>query len=220
MIFDNDGVLVDSERLANQVLARLLTELGTPTTFEESVATYLGGTIGRVRAQVEQVRDHPLPDDFEDRFHRDLFASFETGLRAVPGAADVLDRLERAGEMFCVASSGSAERIARSLGQVGLLDRFGGRVYSADSVAHGKPAPDLFLHTASSLGVEPADAVVIEDSPLGVEAARAAGMRVVGFAAVTPAGRLTGAGADVVATDMAEVGRLLGLGSGSGRPGS
>ena len=210
VIFDNDGVLVDSERVANQVLARLLTDVWRPTSFEECVRTYLGGTIERVRAMVEAESGRRLPDGFEDRYHRELFAGFDSGLVAVPGAAAVVEDLVGAGTRFCVASSGTRERIRRTLDQVGLWDRFAGRAFSAEEVPQGKPAPDLFLHAAAAMGADPATTVVVEDSPLGIEAARAAGMAVIGFAAVTPPERLTGAAA--VARSMEEVGALLAAG--------
>ena len=207
IIFDNDGVLVDSERLANQVLAAILTDLWRPITFEDCVASYLGGTIERVRGLVEEESGCPLPGDFEDRYHRALYAAFDDGLVAVPGASELLDRLDHAGTPYCVASSGSRERISRTLRQVGLWDRFDGKAFSAEDVSAGKPAPDLFLHAASRSGVAPTNSVVIEDSPLGVEAARAARMPVIGFVAVTPPERL--AGANSIATTMDEVGDLL-----------
>lgn len=207
VIFDNDGVLVDSERLANEVLARLLTELWRPTTLEECLEEYLGGAIERVRSRVEKESGRPLPPDFEDRYHEDLFAAFDAGLVAVPGVEAILDRLDVTGTPFCVASSGSRERIAKSLRRVGLGQRFEGRAFSAEDVAHGKPAPDLFLHAAARLGADPAATVVVEDSPLGVEAAAAAGMHVIGFAAVTPPSRLERA--DVVVTTMHEVGAVV-----------
>jgi HAD superfamily hydrolase (TIGR01509 family) len=207
VIFDNDGVLVDSERLANRVLSRLLSRLGVPTTFEESVDTYLGGTIDRVRALVETEIGRRLPDDFEDRYYRDVFAAFDAGLAAVEGVVSVLDDLEAAGIRYCVASSGSHERIARSLRQTGLWERFRDRVFSADDVAAGKPEPDLFLHAVARMGADPEASVVVEDSPLGVQAAVAAAIPVIGFAAVTPAERLSGA--QGVCADMAAVGDLL-----------
>lgn len=213
MVFDNDGVLVDSERLANGVLARLLSEFWRPTTLEECVSSYLGGTIERVRCLVEEQSGRPLPADFEDRYYSALFAAFDAGLTAVPGVGTVLDRLEQAAIPYCVASSGSRERIERALRRTGLWVRFRGRpsrVFSADDVTRGKPAPDLFLHAAASMGADPRATVVVEDSPLGVEAARAAGMAVIGFAAVTPPRRLAGAGA--VVTTMEEAGAILGAG--------
>jgi HAD superfamily hydrolase (TIGR01509 family) len=209
VIFDNDGVLVDSERLANGVLADLLTELGEPTTLEESVHRYMGGTLAGVRAAVEPERGTPLPADFEDRYHDALFAAFESDLAPVPGIGDVLDHLDRQHVSYCVASSGTHDRIRFALKTTGLLDRFpDDRIFSADDVAHGKPAPDLFLHTAARLGADPAGCVVVEDSPNGVRAAKAAGMTVVGYAAMTPAERL--GDADVVVSDMRDLPAALG----------
>lgn len=207
VIFDNDGVLVDSERLANQALARLLSRLGVPTTFEQSVDTYLGGTIERVRAIVEERVGRRLPDDFEDLYYRNVFAAFDAGLTAVAGVHQVLDDLAAAGIAHCVASSGSHERITRSLQQVGLWAGFDGRAFSAEDVAAGKPEPDLFLHAAAAMAADPAATVVVEDSPAGVRAARAAGMDVIGFSAMTPPARL--AGATAIRATMGQIGPLL-----------
>lgn len=207
VIFDNDGVLVDSERLANTVLAELLTEHGLPCTFEDSVCDYLGGTLARVHAAYLERTGRALPENFDDLYYARVFAGFREGLKPVPGVVDVLDALDRAGVRYCVASSGSHERIRLAHEQAGLDGRFAGRIFSADDVAHGKPAPDLFLHAAAELGVPPSRCAVIEDSPLGVQAAKAAGTTVYGFAAVTPAERL--AGADAIVTDMAELPVLL-----------
>jgi HAD superfamily hydrolase (TIGR01509 family) len=198
VIFDNDGVVVDSEVLANGVLADLLTELGHPTTLEQSIDTYLGGTLAGVRSIVEARSGPPLPGDFEDTYHRRLFAAFDADLRAVPGVRAVLEGLAAP---YCLASSGTRHRIVRSLTITGLLAFFADRIFSAQDVAHGKPAPDLFLHAASHMGVAPGRCVVIEDSANGVEAARAAGMRVLGYAAVTPVGRLQGADATFASMD-------------------
>ena len=203
VIFDNDGVVVDSEVLANGVLADLLTELGHSTTLEQSIATYLGGTLAGVRTIVEARSGAPLPADFEDTYHRRIFAAFDAGLRPVPGIRAVLEKLAAP---YCLASSGTRERIVRSLTVTGLLSFFEDRIFSAEDVTHGKPAPDLFLHTASRMGTAPGRCVVIEDSANGVEAARAAGMRVLGYAALTPADRLQGA--DAIFASMDE---LLGL---------
>jgi HAD superfamily hydrolase (TIGR01509 family) len=203
VIFDNDGVLVDSEPAANRILADLLTGYGRPTTYEDAVAEHLGTSLARVRATVEAAGT-PVPADFEDEYHRRLFAAFDGGLAAVPGVAEALGTL---GAPICVASSGSHERIRRALRAVGLAGRFDGRVFSAEDVARGKPAPDLFLHAARSLGASPARCAVVEDSPLGVEAAIAAGMTAFGYAGLTPAGRL--AAAPVVFARMAELPGLL-----------
>jgi HAD superfamily hydrolase (TIGR01509 family) len=210
VIFDNDGVLVDSETLANTILAGLLTEHGLPCTFADSVRDFLGGTLARVHASYEARTGRRLPGEFDSWYYERLFAGFRDGLQAVPGVIAVLDALDVTGTPYCVASSGSHERIRLAHARAGLGGRFAGRVFSAEDVTHGKPAPDLFLHAADSLGVKPARCAVIEDSPLGVEAAKAAGMMVYGFAAVTPAERLTGA--NQVFTDMHVLIRLLGAG--------
>jgi HAD superfamily hydrolase (TIGR01509 family) len=200
VIFDNDGVLVDSEPIANQVLADLLTGYGRPTTFEDSVNTYLGGTLQHVREIVEPGLGRPLPADFEDSYHERLFARIRTELTAVPGVREALDEI---GLPVCVASSGAHPRIEMTLKTVGLYDRFAGRIFSADDVSRGKPFPDLFLHAAEQCGTAPDRCVVIEDSPYGVTAGKAAGMTVIGYAGVTPAERL--AAADLIITSMAEL---------------
>lgn len=202
-------MLVDSERLANEVLARILGDLWRPVTFEECVSTFLGGTIERVRGIVEEESGRRLPEDFESRYHRELFEAFDEGLAAVPGVAPLLDELQTAGTRFCVASSGSRQRIEKTLRQTGLWDRFDGSMFSAEDVPNGKPAPDLFLQAAGWFGSDATGTVVIEDSPLGVQAALAAGMSVVGYAAVTPPERLAGAGAGAVSTTMEDVAALL-----------
>jgi HAD superfamily hydrolase (TIGR01509 family) len=194
VIFDNDGVLVDSERLANTILAELLTEAGLPYTFDETVRDFMGGSMVSMRQQAEARLGAPLPADLEDRYHQRLFDGFAQ-LQPVPGVREVLDRLDADGITYCLASSGTHRRIHTALTAVGFWDRFEGRIYSSEDVAHGKPAPDLFLHAASSMGVKPADCVVVEDSPLGVAAANAAGMKVFGFAAMTDPVKLSSADA-------------------------
>lgn len=203
VVFDNDGVLVDSEGLANVILADLLTHAGLPTTVEESVATYQGGSVGRVRELAERRLGRSLPSDFEATYNRRLFASFERSLSSVPGVADVVDRILAEGIPVCVASSGPHDRIRLALRLTGLLDRFDGHLFSADDVARGKPAPDLLRHAATVMGADPARCLVVEDSTLGVEAGKAAGMYVVGFAATTPPDRL--AAADLIVRSMAEL---------------
>jgi HAD superfamily hydrolase (TIGR01509 family) len=190
VIFDNDGVVVDSELLANRVLAELLTGYGHTTTVEESMADYMGGTLASVRTAVLERFGRELPADFEASYHERLFHAYASDLRPVPGIESVLDSMTRP---FCLASSGSVERIVTSLSITGLRSYFGDRIFSAEQVAHGKPAPDLFLHAAAAMGAPPARCVVVEDSPNGVAAGRAAGMVVLGFAARTPPERLGGA---------------------------
>ncbi len=200
VIFDNDGVLVDSERLANGILADLLTEAGLPYTLDEAVRDYMGGSMVSMRQKAEAKLGSPLPADLEDRYHQRLFEGF-AHLQPVPGVREVLDRLDADGTTYCLASSGTHRRIRTALTTVGFWDRFEGRTFSSEDVEHGKPAPDLFLHAASSMGVKPDDCVVVEDSPLGVEAANAAGMRVLGFAAMTDPVKLSTATAIFTAMD-------------------
>jgi HAD superfamily hydrolase (TIGR01509 family) len=194
VIFDNDGVLVDSEPISNTILAAYLTELGHPTSYEESVRDYMGSAMHRIHELVQERSGQRLPEDFDDVFHGRVFAAFERELQPVPGAVQVLEKLAADEVPYCVASSGSHERIRVGHRKTGL-DRWfdDGRVFSSQDVGRGKPAPDLFLHAAERMGVAPERCVVVEDSPLGVRAANAAGMDVYGFTAMTPAAKLTGA---------------------------
>ena len=207
VIFDSDGVLVDSEPHANRVLAALLTECGLPTTFEESLRDYVGSSIPRVRRIARDRLGRPLPADFERRYYEALFERLRRGLEPIPGARQAIERIPLPS---CVASSGSRERIELSLGLTGLLSRFEGRMFSAEDVERGKPAPDLFLFAAESLGVDPSRCAVIEDSPLGIEAANAAGMMSFGFAGSTPPDRLSEARGGVF-TVMDQLPGLLGV---------
>ena len=186
VIFDNDGVLVDSEWHANGILAELLSEAGLPSTRESCIAEYMGSSLARVVEIAESRLGRPLPD-LEHRYHERLFEAFRTVLTAVPGVADALARISTP---TCVASSGTHERIRLALTTTRLLDRFEGRIFSAQDVARGKPEPDLFLHAAKTLGIRPERCAVVEDSPLGVEAANRAGMVAFGFARMMPAERL------------------------------
>jgi HAD superfamily hydrolase (TIGR01509 family) len=208
VIFDNDGVLVDSEPISNRLLAAYLTELGHPTSYEDSVRDYMGSALHRVHDLVRERTGRRLPADFDDVFHGRVFAAFERELKPVPGAAATLAELAADGVPYCVASSGSHERIRVGHRTTGL-DRWfdDGRIFSAQDVGRGKPAPDLFLHAAERMGVAPGRCAVVEDSPLGVRAALAAGMDVYGFTAMTPADRLTGA--TQVFSGMGELHRML-----------
>jgi HAD superfamily hydrolase (TIGR01509 family) len=194
VIFDNDGVLVDSEPISNTLLAGYLTELGHPTTYEESVRDYMGSAMHRIHELVEERSGQRLPVDFDEVFHSRVFAGFQAELEAVVGAEEVLKRLAGAGVPYCVASSGSHERIRVGHRKTGLDVWFPDEiVFSAEDVGRGKPAPDLFLHAAARMGVAPERCVVVEDSRLGVQAAVAAGMDVYGFTAMTPEEKLAGA---------------------------
>ncbi|MFF7406562.1 HAD family hydrolase [Streptomyces murinus] len=208
IIFDNDGVLVDSEPISNRHLAAYLTELGIETSYEDSLRDYMGSAMHRVHDLVLERTGQRLPADFDDVFHARVFAAFERELGPVPGAAEVLEKLAADGVPYCVASSGSHERIRVGHRTTGL-DRWfqEERIFSSQDVGKGKPAPDLFLYAAERMGVAPGRCAVVEDSPLGVRAAVAAGMDVYGFTAMTPAERLTGA--TQLFADMGELPDLL-----------
>lgn len=210
VIFDNDGVLVDSEPISNRILAEYLTELGHPTTYEDSLRDYLGGAVHRIHDLVLERRGQRLPEGFDDEYHGRVFAAFERELDSVAGVPEVLEKLTAYGTAYCVASSGSHERIRVGHRKTGL-DRWfdDGRIFSSQDVGRGKPAPDLFLHAAERMGAAPGRCAVVEDSPLGVQAALAAGMDVFGFTAMTPAERLAQAGANKLFEKMADLPDLL-----------
>jgi HAD superfamily hydrolase (TIGR01509 family) len=205
VVFDCDGVLVDSERLANRVLAELLTDLGLATTTEESIATYMGLSMASAVERIEASLGRPVPPDFLERYRTATFEAFDRELTAVDGILDVIEGLRWPS---CVATSGDPDRVRRTLTLTALHHHFEGRIFSAVEVERGKPFPDLFLHAAVTMGVAPEHCVVVEDSPFGVQAAVAAGMRPLGYAAMTPAAALAGAGATTF-TSMAELPGVL-----------
>ncbi|GAA2505121.1 HAD family hydrolase [Streptomyces longisporus] len=208
VIFDNDGVLVDSEPISNRLLAACLTELGHQTSYEDSLRDYMGSAMHRIHDLIEERTGQRLPEDFDDVFHARVFEAFERELEPVAGAVGLVEKLAADGVPYCVASSGSHERIRVGHRKTGL-DRWfdDGRVFSSQDVGRGKPAPDLFLYAAERMGVAPERCVVVEDSPLGVQAAVAAGMDVYGFTAMTPAERLVGA--TQLFSDLGELSDLL-----------
>ncbi|MFG2356818.1 HAD family hydrolase [Streptomyces sp. NPDC048521] len=208
IIFDNDGVLVDSEPISNRLLAAYLTELGHPTSYEESIRDYMGSAMHRIHDLVLERTGRRLPDDFDEVFHARVFAAFEQELKPVAGVSGVLEKLAADGVPYCVASSGSHERIRVGHRTTGLDRWFAEeRIFSSQDVGRGKPAPDLFLYAAERMGAAPDKCLVVEDSPLGVQAALAAGMDVYGFTAMTPAAKLTGA--NQLFSSMGELADLL-----------
>jgi HAD superfamily hydrolase (TIGR01509 family) len=214
VIFDCDGVLVDSEVLACDVQARALTAYGLPISGAEVARRFLGMSAKDMRGLLEIDLGRPLPADHEARCGEELFGLFRRELKPVAGIAGVLAKLDGAGVARCVASSSSPERIALALEVTGLSDFFGGHVFSSTMVARGKPAPDLFLHAAKAMGFGPESCVVIEDSVNGIRAARSARMRAVGFLGgvhCPPAhgDDLLAAGADLICRDSSELATAL-----------
>jgi HAD superfamily hydrolase (TIGR01509 family) len=211
VIFDCDGVLVDSETRSNQVLADELALLGLHLSLRETMDVFMGRSWKSCVAEVTERLGHAPPASFTEAYMRRRDEALAIDLDAVAGVPEVVAHLHDRGVATCVASSGEHDKMGRTLRATGLWDAFAGRIYSATEVEHGKPAPDLFLHAAAGQGADPADCVVIEDAPAGVTGGKAARMRVLAYAALTPAERLAEAGADAVFTDMAQLPGLLGV---------
>lgn len=178
MIFDCDGVLVDSEPLAIRVLVEAIAAQGIVLSMEEAYRAFLGRSLATISAQLEASYGMPLSAQGHESMRGDLYALYRRELQPIAGIAEAIAALR---SPFAVASSSALERIELSLTLTGLRPFFGSRVYSASMVRRGKPAPDLFLHVAGILGADPRRTIVIEDSPAGIEAAHAAGMAVFGF---------------------------------------
>jgi HAD superfamily hydrolase (TIGR01509 family) len=205
VIFDCDGVLVDSERLTVQLEARYLAEIGWPLSPDEIVERFLGRTEDAMVDAIEAQLGRPVPARWRERWIADTQAALDESLEPVPGVRAAIGALAADGHAICVGSSGRPEKIERNLTTTGLRGLFGAdAIFSALAVPHGKPEPDLFLLAAKTMGFEPSRCVVVEDSRYGIAAARAAGMRSVGYAGgLTKAADL--ADADVVIADMAEL---------------
>lgn len=204
VIFDCDGVLVDSDRLSLEIQARHITNLGLPMSAEDCSREFLGIGMDSTLGTIARMLGRRVPGGWLDGLEAEVADAFRRELQAVPGIVDALDRIDTP---TCIASGGSHEKMRLTLGLTGLWRRFDGRIFSASEVERPKPAPDLFLHAAARSGVDPTRCVVVEDSPFGVAAAKAAGMRCLGFAALTWADRLTEA--DEVFSDMAELPALI-----------
>lgn len=208
VVFDCDGTLVDSERIANEVFARLITAEGLATSFEECVARYMGRSTSACLELIEARLGRAVSADLgavRTRMVDERLAE----LRAVPGMAELLGRVAAAGVPMCVASSSTPAEIEFRLRRTGLAEYFGDNLFSATTVPNGKPAPDVYLLAAERLGVDPGRCVVVEDSPVGVRGAVAAGMHVVGFADLIEPELLRDAGAHEVVREPAELGRFL-----------
>lgn len=207
LIFDCDGVLVDSEHLACAALADVMTTLGHAMTVDEAMRAFAGRSLKDVLARAERLLSRPIPKDLGEQAAVQLMARFRRELQAVAGVKEAIAALPY---RRCVASSSDPGRLTLSLDVTGLSALFGNNVFSAVEVANGKPAPDLFLLAARRLGEDPSSCIVIEDSVLGVEAAGAAGMAAIGFAGASHANqglaeRLAAAGAEWVIDSMANL---------------
>ncbi|MGY3610356.1 MULTISPECIES: HAD family hydrolase [unclassified Bradyrhizobium] len=211
IIFDCDGVLVDSEVISCRAHAEVLTRHGYPITSEQVFDRFLGRSTRQANLEIEAELGRSLPDDYHTHLQDELFRSFEADLQAVPHIHAALDRIA---QPVCVASSGSPQRMRVSLGRTALYERFAPNIFSALQVKNGKPAPDLFLFAAGQMKVAPERCLVVEDSLPGITAARAAGMAVLGFCGGSHcrpghAETLRAAGATMTFADMRELPGLI-----------
>jgi len=206
VIFDCDGVLVDSEWLSHTVLQAMLAEYGTEISLQETLDHFMGTSTERFLSVLASLTGRPAPPTFLSAFRDRTFEAFKASLEPVPGVKNVLQALELP---YCVASNGPREKMRFTLGHTGLLGHFQDRLFSAEDVALPKPAPDLFLHAAAAMNANPPSCVVVEDSPTGVQAAKAAGMQVLGYAVMGQHAKLLAAGVDHVFQDMAQLPHIL-----------
>lgn len=214
VIFDCDGVLIDSEGVASIVLSRELQQLGWIITPEDCESEFLGTSLRDIIAKTEAVTGRPVSADFGVRFSAAMIQALSEDVAAIPGAAEALERLTEAGMPWRVASNSSHDEMAVKFGRTGMVGLVGGRQHSAEDMMrlglNGKPDPHLFLAAAEAGGVPPVRCVVIEDSVPGARAARAAGMTCLGFSPHGAGAGLVAEGAGIF-TDMAELPALLGI---------
>lgn len=206
VIFDCDGVLVDSELITNRVFAGMLNGLGIAVTLEDMFEQFVGRSMPQCLELLTKMLGHPVPQHFVEEYQTRSTTALKSELKAVPDIETVLAAMR---VPYCVASSGTHEKMRVTLGLTGLLPQFRGKMYSVTEVARSKPFPDVFLHAARQQGVAPANCAVIEDTPTGVRAGVAAGMTVFGYCALTPKQRLIEAGAHHTFERMRELPELI-----------
>lgn len=211
VIFDCDGVLINSEELASEICIEAVKEVGLDLTMHEYADRYAGNPVAEIWRMVERDAGRSLPEGFQGRVDEMVFRRFSTELAPIHGVTEVL---EASRHTRCVASSTQLPRLRENLGKVGLIDYFDPHIFSGSQVKRGKPAPDVFLYAASQMGADPEHCLVIEDSLTGVTAARRAGMQVIGFCGGGHASpgleqRLRDAGALDVVRSMKEVGERI-----------
>jgi HAD superfamily hydrolase (TIGR01509 family) len=207
VIFDCDGVVVDSERLVFEVFGSFIRSLGVRLSDAETREQFLGRTLAECMTIVERLSGKPAPAGSLEGYTAERDRVLREQVQAVDGIRDVLETLKTS---YCIASSGGYDKMRITLGATKLMPFFEGRLFSATEVAHGKPAPDIFLFAAQRMGADPARTAVVEDTVNGVRAGCAAGMTVFGYVDLTPARRLVEAGASTTFTQMRELPALLG----------
>lgn len=182
VIFDCDGVLVDTETIANEVLSEFLKDIGLDLSPLDCHHRFNGTVMDDIKEEAERMSGKKLPDDWVEQVQEADLIAFEAGIESVPGVLNVVAHLKAEGIPFCVGSSGRYEKMQMTLGTSGLWDTFKDVLYSSQDCEKGKPAPDVFLYAAKGMGYQPEQCVVIEDSIAGIKAAKAAGMRVFNYA--------------------------------------
>jgi HAD superfamily hydrolase (TIGR01509 family) len=210
VIFDCDGVLVDSERISNEVLASVLAEHGISLSWDQAKAIFIGQSVADIRAEAAFRFGIEMPLDWSDAYYARMIPALAERVEAIDGAREAVAAVRSAGLSYCVASQGPIEKIQSTLSRTGLWEAFEGRIYSAKSVPRPKPAPDLFLHAAAEMASLPERCVVIEDSILGVTAAIAADMRVLAYCPDGGEESMRGLGA-IPFCSMHQVANLLGI---------
>jgi HAD superfamily hydrolase (TIGR01509 family) len=208
VIFDCDGVLVDSELITNRIFVRMLNDLGVAVSLDDMFEKFVGRSMAQCLEIISGMLGHAAPVDFVDEYRTRTTAALQSELQTVPGIEMALAAIDIP---YCVASNGSHEKMRTSLGVTGLLAKFQGKMFSVADVARSKPFPDVFLYAAEKSGVSAASCAVVEDTPTGVAAGVAAGMTVFGYCACTPRHRLKQAGAQVLFDSMAALPELLRL---------
>jgi HAD superfamily hydrolase (TIGR01509 family) len=208
VIFDCDGVLVNSEKVANEVFADVLLQVcGLEFTLEEMFDTFVGHSRAQCLDKIEVMLGEPPPAELDQRYQNDINRALKDSVIAIEGIESILRDLDIP---FCVASSGSHDKMRMTLGKTGLIDLFDGNIFSTSEVERGKPHPDIYLHAAAAMGSYHAErCLVIEDSPIGVTGAVAAGMQVFGFAELMPAHKLKASGAHLVFDRMHDLPDLI-----------
>ena len=206
VIFDCDGVLVDSEPITNQIFLDILQSYGLSIPHEEFVAKYVGSGMSVVKALLHQHHHFTLPDDFFSTFNVLSIEALEKKLKAILNVERAIDGLR---VPYCLASNSSPEKVRLMLKKTQLFDRFDGKIFTSSLVAAPKPAPDIYLHAAKANGVSPDNVLVIEDTHIGVTAAVAAGMKVFGYTGTFPAEKLINAGATNTFSDMKDLKALI-----------
>lgn len=199
IIFDCDGVLVDSERIANTVFMNILNEIGLNLTLDMMFDRFVGHSSSQCMQIIEEMLEVPPPENLENRYKEEINKALKSHVKPINGIAEVLDSLIIP---YCVASSGTHEKMNTTLVSTDLLKYFNGNIFSTTEVARGKPYPDIYLYAANKMGVNPQNCLVIEDTPTGVRGGVSAGMTVFGYSELMPATRLIEAGAKLTFDSM------------------